>query len=495
MFRFIILGASLFFIAACSTIPPVAPENKPAVLQMPTVEPSIISMPIVLDLELVRASVFKNAPNPLASGQETMVMKIKRQTEDKVAGKNCDGISVSCIVNKASQALSFDYTVPAETEITYQVFLRDFKMTVIGNKFTVVNDLDFTLNAKFKSNLTEFGLASCGIYETMPRIELTLKGTIAWAENGDLVLTPEPYAMRWKSPCNITAFDFNVETLLQMPGIRDTVNQQVDDAIMSNSKAMSLRSQLKRYWNDINQPREVQPDLWLVPHVEKISFAEPLGNGRYVKAGVVLQANPKIVSGKKPTIVIPPMPNPEKALVGDKFSVSLLGDVGVIEAENYINKSVTGKNLNSSSNPLIIEKVRLYGNDDKAVIGLSLKAPVKAEVFLKGKLVFNSVTNTVTFEDLDYSLESAGFLVKTASWLLTDTIKSKLRDAAKFRFDEDLKDQLKSFQNYKQEIIPGLSLKLNLLRVRPQALYFSGDRIVSYVISEGNVQLETSEIK
>ena len=71
---------------------------------------------------------------------------------------------------------------------------------------------------------------------------------------------------------------------------------------------------------------------------------------------------------------------------------------------------------------------------------------------MKGKLVFNSVTNTVTFEDLDYSLESAGFLVKTASWLLTDTIKSKLRDAAKFRFDEDLKDQLKSFQNYKQTV-------------------------------------------
>ncbi|MDQ8037281.1 MAG: DUF4403 family protein, partial [Pedobacter sp.] len=132
----------------------------------------------------------------------------------------------------------------------------------------------------------------------------------------------------------------------------------------------------------------------------------------------------------------------------------------------------------------------LYGSGENAVIGLTLSKPVHAEIFVIGKPVFDAEKNEVHFDNLNYSLGSRDFLVKTANWLLGSSFRETLQQKARFRFDEDLADSLKEFRDYQVDIGSGLRLRGGVSRVRPQSLYFTQDKLMAYVLVDGHLQLE-----
>ncbi|HEX6591742.1 MAG TPA: DUF4403 family protein, partial [Moraxellaceae bacterium] len=77
-----------------------------------------------------------------------------------------------------------------------------------------------------------------------------------------------------------------------------------------------------------------------------------------------------------------------------------------------------------------------------------------------------------------------------ANWLLGSSFRDTLQQKARFRFDDDLADSLKDFRDFQQDVGGGMVLKGGISRVRPQALYFSQDRLWAYVLVDGRLQLD-----
>jgi hypothetical protein len=182
--------------------------------------------------------------------------------------------------------------------------------------------------------------------------------------------------MKWLRPCNITAFQLNVEALLDLPGIRDKVKAAMDDALASGLRQVSLRSALAKTWPELNAPREIQPSVWLLPQPKRVAFAEPVGQGRLVTSGVLVEAHPVIQTGPKPVIKVPPVPSPERGIQGDAFYLTLTGDIGLQDAARLLNQQMAGKPMAAGAHKVVIEDIRLYGSGDKAVIGLVLAQPL-----------------------------------------------------------------------------------------------------------------------
>jgi hypothetical protein len=472
---------------------PRAPANDPLPAVRPAVEASVISMPLTLDLEQLRTEVLKQLPSPVLNGSQTQVLRVHFNPGND--GKalepgSCSIAALDCLTRKAGNAMAVDYTMPVETVINHQVFVRDLAMSMVANQFTVTTQIEFSVNTRIKSSMAQFGVASCGVNEAMPRIEFTLSGYVGWGAMGDIVITAKPYKLKWLRPCRITALKLDVESLLNFPVLRDKLQEIINDAVFGGLRQVSMRTQLAKAWPALNEPRQIQPNVWLLPRPEKISFAEPSGNGRYVSTGVLIRARPEIVTGAKPTVEQTPVPVPERGINGDSVHLAISGNIALDDAEKMLNQRLAHKPITAGGRTVLIEAIRLYGSKDKAVLSLMLSQPVKSEIFLLGKPVFDEEKNEVSFENLSYSLGTRDFLVKSADWLLGNSFREALQQKARFRFDDDLASALKEFREYRQDIGQGFVLKGGITRVRPQALYFTQDHLFVYVIVDGRLAVD-----
>lgn len=483
----------LLWLAACSSMPK-APPNAPQPSVPPALPVSVISMPVTLDLDQVAAQVLKALPSPVAGGSQTMVLRVRFNPggELPLEPGSCSISALDCLKKKAAQAVAVDYTAPVETVITHQVYLRDLNLRLTGNRFALAAEAEFAINSRFKSKLAQFGVASCGVNEAMPRVQFTLGGTLGWSPAGDVVITPEPWGLKWLRSCNITAFQLNLESLLNLPGVREQVREAMQAALADALKQVSLRASLARVWPELNAPREVQPALWLLPQPERVAFVEPVGNGRMVTTGLAVQARPVLVSGARPALAVPPVPRPERSVSGEGVHLALKGDIALTDAAALLNRQLAGKPIKAGSRTVQIDNIRLYGFEDKAVIGLLLSQPVQAEIFLLGKPVFDVEKNEVRFEQLEYSLGTRDFLTRSASWLLGGTFRSTLEQRARFRFDDDMAGALKEFRDLKRDIGHGLVLRGGVDRVRPLGLYFTQERLEVQVLIDGRLALESA---
>lgn len=486
-----VLLAALLLAACAST--PKAPPNNPAPVTLPVPETSVISVPVTIDLEQLRTQALKQLPSPVLTGSQTRLLRVNFNPVAKSAEPepgSCSITALNCLTRKAGKAIAVDYTAPVETVITHQVFVRDLAMSMTGNQFTVTAQVEFSVNTRVRSSLAQFGVASCGINEAMPRIEFTLSGNVLWNAAGDIQINRRPYDMKWLRPCSITALNLDVESLLTLPVLREKLQAAIEEGLSEGLRQASLKIQLARAWPELNAPREIQPGLWLLPRPEKVSFAEPVGTGRYVNTGVLVQARPEVVSGPKPVLALPPVPVPERGINGDAVHLAVKGDIALADAEKLLSQKLTGKPFLVSGHEVQVEAIRLYGSAENAVIGITLVKPVRAEIFVLGKPVFDAEKNEVHFDNLNYSLGSRDFLVKSANWLLGSNFRETLQQKARFRFDEDLADSLKEFRDYQVDLGSGLRLRGAIGRVRPQSLYFTQDRLQAYVLVDGRLQLE-----
>ncbi|MDQ8036299.1 MAG: DUF4403 family protein, partial [Pedobacter sp.] len=372
----------VLLLAGCASTPK-APPNNPVPVLLPVPEPSVISVPVTIDLEQLRAEVLKQLPSPVLSGSQTQVLRVRfnpaRSSTEPEPG-SCSITALNCLTQKAGKSIAVDYTAPVETVISHQMFVRDLAMSMNGNQFTVVSQIEFSVNTRVRSSLAQFGIASCGINEAMPRVEFTLSGTVGWNAAGDIQVTPKPYEMKWLRPCTITAFKLDVESLLTLPVLRDKLQGTIRSALADGLRQASLKTQLAKAWPELNAPREIQPGLWLLPRPEKVSFAEPTGNGRYVNTGVLVRAQPEVVSGTKPVLVLPPVPEPERGINGDAVHLAVKGDIALADAQKLLEQKLAGKPWPVSGHEVQVDSIRLYGSGENAVIGLTLSKPVHAEI-------------------------------------------------------------------------------------------------------------------
>ena len=211
-------------LSACNSAPH-APANNPLLSAPPVMPASIISVPVTVDLDQIRDQVIKRAPSPLVSGSQTQILRVRFNPAGQSADPGtCSITELNCLARRAAGAVAVDYTVPVETVITHQVYLRDLNMRMTGNQFNLVSQVEFAINT-----------------------ELAMTGTVDWvAAKGDLVVTSKGWSMKWIRPCNITAIQLNVEALLDLPGVREQVKAAMDEALASGLRQVNLRSALAR---------------------------------------------------------------------------------------------------------------------------------------------------------------------------------------------------------------------------------------------------------
>jgi len=464
--RYAVLTASVLLTACQSPKSLLAPPNNPSPVVLPEVPTSVINLPISIDLETVRSEILKNTPKPLSSGKITQILTIANTS------------------------------LPMESDISHVINLQDVKISVIGQDFVATTQLDFSIETKTRAGFLNMGGVSCGVGEALPRIEFSLPGKLYWTATGDLAVQTGQWQLKWLKPCNITAFKFNVEKMVNLPVVREKVKKIVNENINAAFKQVGFKALLTQVWPIMNEPKSLEKDIWLLLQPEKIGLTDIVGTGRYLKTNLSLTARPQIVTGDKPRVVMPVMPTPQRLITsGDSFYVAFRGDIGLDTANRLLNEKLANKPFDAGGKTVLINSLQLYGSGEKAVLGLRLQQPINAEIFLLGKLVLDATKNEMRLDDINFELATTSLLAKSANWMLHGTFKNLIAEKARFSFDKDMSTVLADFKDYRQSLGYGTTLKAQIAQVRPQGVFFTTNDIKAFVVVEGKLGLEVNQNK
>ena len=462
--RYAVLTVSVLLTACQAPKSLLAPPNNPNPVVLPQVPTSVINLPISIDLETVRSEILKNVPKPLSSGKITQILTIANTS------------------------------LPMESDISHVVNLRDVKISVTGQDFVATTQLDFSIETKTRAGFLNIGGVSCGVGEELPKIEFSLPGKLYWTTTGDLAVQTGQWKLKWLKPCNITAFKFNVEKMVNLPVVREKVQKIVNENIDAAFKQVGFKALLTQIWPVMSEPKSLEKDVWLLLQPEKIGLTDIVGTGRYLKTNLSLTARPQIVTGDKPRVVMPIMPAPQRLITsGDSFYVAFRGDIRLDTANRLLNEQLANKPFDAGGKTVLINSLQLYGSGDKAVLGLRLQQPINAEIFLLGKLVLDANKNEMRLDDIEFELATTSLLAKSANWMLHGTFKNAIAQKARFSFDKDMSNVLADFKDYRQSLGYGATLKAQIAQVRPQGVFFTTNDIKAFVIVEGKLALEVNQ--
>ncbi|MBK7299407.1 MAG: DUF4403 family protein [Moraxellaceae bacterium] len=464
--RYAVLTVSVLLTACQAPKSLLAPPNNPNPVVLPQVPTSVINLPISIDLETVRSEILKNVPKPLSSGKITQILTIANTS------------------------------LPMESDISHVVNLRDVKISVTGQDFVATTQLDFSIETKTRAGFLNIGGVSCGVGEELPKIEFSLPGKLYWTTTGDLAVQTGQWKLKWLKPCNITAFKFNVEKMVNLPVVREKVQKIVNENIDAAFKQVGFKALLTQIWPVMSEPKSLEKDVWLLLQPERIGLTDIVGTGRYLKTNLSLTARPQIVTGDKPRVVMPIMPAPQRLITsGDSFYVAFRGDIRLDTANRLLNEQLANKPFDAGGKTVLINSLQLYGSGDKAVLGLRLQQPINAEIFLLGKLVLDANKNEMRLDDIEFELATTSLLAKSANWMLHGTFKNAIAQKARFSFDKDMSNVLADFKDYRQSLGYGATLKAQIAQVRPQGVFFTTNDIKAFVIVEGKLALEVNQNK
>lgn len=319
---------------------------------------------------------------------------------------------------------------PLNVDLTHNVYLDSITLSAEGNQLIARAQISYDISMAADAKVITVGLMSCGVNEAKPEISITEPIHVHWSVDGQLIIDKEPAVLDWTKPCNLTAADLDLKTILRITGVQHQLDDKVTSALSKIPPEMDLGTSLNSLWSSMEAPQPLAQDVWLSINPAGATVSDPFGQGQLLGFSVGVLAHPTISYGAKP--IPPPQVRPplEHIPAPDTFAIELEGE-GQFEAiEKELMTAVGDKDLKISGHLVRISQCQLYTSGSNIVIAITFKKPFRATIYLFGTPVFNKDTNIFSVGNLDYTVETRNVLVKIADWLLHSTFQSDIQQKA-----------------------------------------------------------------
>jgi len=282
----------------------------------------------------------------------------------------------------------------------------------------------------------------------------------------------------------------------------------IADMILKNSKGkltksidkltkdnLDLRTMIESAWKRFFDPVLVAPEYntWLTLNPESIGMTPLTTINNQLVSTIVVESMPTVKIGDRPEVAssrpLPPLRYVDKAQ--DDFVIHLKADVSFREAERIAQTSLVGQTFTQGKRAVKIEDVKLYGQGNNLVVTTKLSGSYEGNVYLIGKPVYNAKTNKIDLDNLDFSLETKSFLVKSGAWILKSTLRKKLQENLDFLLDYNLKGIQEQLQQQLTHftLTPGAYLNGQLQQLNIENVYLTQDAIMVDLGLQGRVNV------
>ena len=447
---------------ACSQAPVQIPPHEP-----PKPIVSYVNVPITIPLAAIAKTASEEVP------KQFNVQPFEKALEGGANPPAC-GVDVGYSVGRGPVVVSGeDKTIVSSIDLSY--WLQGRKQVPCPGEL---------VTASCGTTGEPYRTATVGIDSNVtiqPNLSVVVQSTLRPAVPGNrCVLHPVEY--------DIT------DTLIK--GMDTSLKEMLPALDKRVAAALDLRSRMQAAWTRMSEPREVRPSVWLSWNPEGLGVVPITVSEGAIHTGIQLRMRPVITAGAKPTVTPKPLPLAYQATRDDTFKLQLPVDVEEPFVQARLDKALDidkgGMPLQMGNYTVRITSADMTGEGTQILIKLTFTGDMTGTANLVGTPYYNTETRTLSFPDLDYTLDSDQFLLTSANFLAHSQIRDKLRE----KFTIELGDRIDQLKGGLEELLNrrngnvqlhGTLEDLTLLGVSRQP---GGPVFTAYLSATGKVSAE-----
>jgi hypothetical protein len=242
--------------------------------------------------------------------------------------------------------------------------------------------------------------------------------------------------------------------------------------------ALDRRGRMQSAWRRIGEPREIQKGVWLVWNPEAVGIVPLAVGADAITTGIQLRVRPNVVVGAKPAATTVPMPPAYAAAPDDAFGLQLPVQVQSSYVQEKLDDSLGiregGMPVSVGNVSTRIVAAEVTGKGAQVQVRVQFAGDVSGTALLTGTPIYDPGTRDLMFPDLDYTLDSDQFLLKSANMVAHAQVRDRLRQ--RFTIDlgsriDQLRSSLEGMLNRRNDNVQlrGTVDKLKLLGVSRQS--------------------------
>jgi hypothetical protein len=329
--------------------------------------------------------------------------------------------------------------------------------------------------------------------QTVFDVEVYLRSKVEILKDYKFKINTVSDGFEWKSQPKISIGPITVPIARLLENVIDKQLQSITKEIDSNVNGLiDLRQNIESLWSIAQDPilLDDSSQTWLKAEPKALLLAPITSNQSALSIILGLETYLETFTGNKPSLLEKkPLPELRTATrAAQDFTIQIRSELSFDAATEIAKKQLVGQEFYFKKKVVRIEDIQIYGKGDLAYVKLIMSGSLKGELFLSGIPTFNSQTNELSIEQLDYDLQSKNVLVKAGSWLLNGTLQKQLQQYMRYSFDKEIssiRDDLSSrIKKTKHKNL--FTLKGNLKEFKVRGVYMAQDHFDIVLDLQGN---------
>jgi hypothetical protein len=231
-----------------------------------------------------------------------------------------------------------------------------------------------------------------------------------------------------KDPCEITVFNYNATDQLvkEVKNSLKELSKEIDKGI----EDLDIKKEVDVIWKSLVKPIDLQGYGYLSIKPEQVGVKNLRLHGTTLKFDAQVAAYP-IVSLEKSNEKLPTLPNLSKIPESDGFAINLALEANYDSLNRILMKTLKGKTIDVKGKKIVFDSLHVHGAAKRMLtIAVQFSGSKSGTMFLNGTPQFNDSTQTLSFPDLTFELQTKNALLKSAKWLFNDKITDMIRQQA-----------------------------------------------------------------
>jgi len=275
--------------------------------------------------------------------------------------------------------------------------------------------------------------------------------------------------------------------------IRRFLNRQitkVDDNVVNSD---FIRKQASVAWDALQHPIPLTDNLALLLNPQSVHISPPSeqrDQGDKLTVVIGLVARPRIIANNASHPSAPPAPHLSAVLPGSSFHIELESELPYDIVGSELAKRLEGRVFARDNRRIRIEKVRVYGSGESAVLQLGVTGTIKGTIYLKGLPAYDEPSRRLYIRDVDYTIETRQVLVKAGDWMFHTRLRESLEDAAKWYIGDRI-DELSGFltKALNRKLSQHVAISGKIDSIRPVAVGLTDNALRAILVLDGAAEL------
>ncbi len=400
---------------------------------------------------------------------------------------------INTLVNSSLNGLIFNDSILEDDKSEMKIWkTAPIKLTEKNGKIQSVLPLKIWIKIKY-------GTDFLGLNDTK---EFNLKGT--------LTLESDVTLQNWKLKAQsvLTNFDWDESPTVRVAGkdisitylvnptvslFKKKITQKIDDSIEKSCdfkpQVLSILTQLS---TPINTSETYEAWFKMVP-LELFTTDAELKKDK-ILMHLSLKSILQTMVGAKPKNTF----DPEKVVlkqaskVPNEFQMSVAAVSTYESASRIISKNFQNFTFETKGKKITVQKVDLWHKDAKVVIALLVSGAINGTIYLTGVPKYEATSKEIYFDEVNYVLDTKNVLLKSANWLASGLILTKIKEKCRYSIVENLTEGRKNLEPYFKNYSPmkGVFVNGELKSFEFEKLSIQNQGIIAFIKAQGSMNIQ-----